>query len=159
MTTDKKTFGERISKSRIYEQAKGKASEIIKNPEKFRALLEKAEDKASAQGRGVLGEVWDTLATCLRMLKAYAGGQYREIPWKGLVAIVGAVIYFVMPLDFIPDFILGFGFVDDVALIAWTVKSIRTDIDRFAAWESDPLPQSETGPDENPAGKTQPAET
>lgn len=75
--------------------------------------------------------------TLFRMLRAYGSGAYKKIPFKTLIATVTSVVYFVMPLDFIPDILLLFGFMDDAALIAWTVKSIKTDIDQFSAWETD----------------------
>lgn len=151
MTMEKKAFAERVLKSRVFEQAKAKASDTVNNPEKLRALINNAGDKAARRGPGVLGEVWDALGTCLRMLAAYAKGEYREIPWKSLVALVAALIYFIMPVDVIPDFILGFGFADDIALIAWTVKSIKGDIDRFAAWEVGAPPEGSTKPGEEAA--------
>ncbi len=151
MPMDKKTFAERVLNSRVFEQAKVKATDTINNPEKLRSLIDSAGAKAARRGPGVLGEVWDTLRTCLRMLAAYTKGEYREIPWKSLVALVAALIYFVMPLDVIPDFILGFGFADDIALIAWTVKSIKGDIDRFAAWEAGAPSQCTAAPDKGAA--------
>jgi uncharacterized membrane protein YkvA (DUF1232 family) len=45
------------------------------------------------------------------------------------------VVYFVMPVDLIPDFIAGLGFVDDAALLARTMKSVKSDIDDFKTWE------------------------
>jgi len=134
---DKKSFEKRVSDSRFFRAAKLKAEGIAKNPELLNELIHKADKKAAEKGRSVLGEAWDSLATYFRMLRAYARGDYRVIPWKTLVAIVGAMVYFVMPLDFIPDFIFGFGFTDDVALILWTVKSIKGDIDNYTQWEKD----------------------
>lgn len=130
-----KSFEQRIYESRFFRSAKIKAEGISNNPDLLNDLIRKADGKASEKGRGVLGDAWGSLNTCFRMLGAYARGEYRKIPWKSLVAIVGALIYFVMPLDFIPDVILGLGFTDDVALILWTVNSIKGDIDQFSQWE------------------------
>lgn len=131
----KKNFEKRIYESRFFRDAKFKAEEISCNPKLLNDLIVKADKKALEKGRGVLGESLDTLMTFSRMLKAYAGGQYRKIPWKTVVAIVGAVVYFVMPLDFIPDFILGLGFTDDVALLLWTMKWFKSDVEEFSRWE------------------------
>src|SRR5687767_11133995 len=38
-----------------------------------------------------------------RIIKAYALGHYREIPWKSLLIVIAAVIYFVNPIDLLPD--------------------------------------------------------
>jgi len=132
----KATFEKRIYQSRFFKSAKQKAEGIANNPELLNDLIHKADKKAVEKGRTVLGDAWDSLNTCFRMLRAYARGSYRKIPWKSLVAVVGAIVYFLMPLDFIPDLIFGIGFADDVALILWTVKSIQGDIEMYTEWEA-----------------------
>ncbi|MDH3538339.1 MAG: YkvA family protein [Gammaproteobacteria bacterium] len=82
-----------------------------------------------------LAEIRESLQASIRLLRAYANGQYRDIPWESLVSIIAAIVYFVMPLDLIPDFILAFGLIDDAALLGWILSSVKKDIDRFAEWE------------------------
>ena len=72
----------------------------------------------------------------LRLLRAWSGGRYRDIPWSSLVSIIATVVYFVTPADLVPDFLLGWGFVDDAALLAWVLGSVRSDLDDFLAWEA-----------------------
>lgn len=144
----KENFEKRVSESRFFKTARVKAEEIINNPERLNDLLYEADKKAKSKGKGLMGEARDFLATAFRLLRAYATGQYRQIPWKSLMAVTAAVVYFVMPLDFIPDLILGFGFFDDAALMMWTFKSIRSDIDRFAMWEDGNKPSKICKPDE-----------
>ena len=55
--------------------------------------------------------------TFIRMIKAYLQGTYREIPWKTLVLLSTGLIYFIMPLDLIPDFIPVVGYLDELILI------------------------------------------
>ncbi len=131
----KKSFENRIFESRFFKDAKVKAEKIANDPELLNDLIHRADKKALEKGRSVLDEAWDSLVTCFRMLRAYTRGEYRKIPWKTLVAFVGALVYFVMPLDFIPDFIFGIGYTDDVALILWTVNSIKADIEKFSVCE------------------------
>ncbi|MBO6226630.1 MAG: DUF1232 domain-containing protein [Shewanella sp.] len=54
-----------------------------------------------------------------------------------MMMIVASVIYFVMPIDLVPDFIVGFGLLDDAALLGWTMKTFSADIDGFLEWESE----------------------
>ena len=131
----KKIEGENVAGSTSYQSAKSKAPEYAKDPDKLNDLLDRAARKAISS-KGPLTEVWNLLMTCLRLLRAYATGRYQDIPWGSLVSIIATVIYFVMPLDFIPDFLLGFGFIDDAALIGWILGSVKSDIDRFIEWES-----------------------
>lgn len=98
-------------------------------------LLDEALQKA-ASTRGRLAEVWDSLMACLRLLRAYASGRYRDIPWASLLSIIAAVTYFVMPVDLIPGFFLAFGFVDDAALIVWIMNAVKNDLDSFLEWEA-----------------------
>ncbi|MDH5598879.1 MAG: YkvA family protein, partial [Cyclobacteriaceae bacterium] len=72
----------------------------------------------------------------IRLVKAYASGKYRVIPWKKLVLLTGALVYFIMPLDFIPDFIPVTGFVDDFTVIIWVFNTLKTEIDEFVLWEN-----------------------
>jgi len=131
----KEMLEKRVFESRYFKNAKAKAENMINNPDRLQELLDEADLKAKTKGNSLAGEARDFLSTSFRLLRAYASGQYRQIPWKSLMAAVAAVVYFVMPLDVIPDFILGLGFFDDVALILWTLKSIRGDMDRFSNWE------------------------
>ena len=50
----------------------------------------------------------------------------RDTPWK-VKAILGiAILYLLSPFDLVPDWILGFGFLDDLTvisfLVAWAIN-------------------------------------
>ena len=77
-----------------------------------------------------------------RLLKAYALGKYREIPWKTLLLITAAVLYFVNPIDLIPDWIPGLGFTDDLGILMSVYSSITNEIDKFLTWEKSQVSQS-----------------
>jgi uncharacterized membrane protein YkvA (DUF1232 family) len=121
--------------SKAFNKAKSKAKDYVGNPEKLNELINNASKKANNK-KGPLDAVWTQLMACFRLIKAYAKGNYREISWTSLVMIVASVIYFVMPVDLIPDFILFSGLLDDAALLGWTVKTFSSDIDAFIEWES-----------------------
>ena len=53
------------------------------------------------------------------------------------IAIAGALAYVVFPVDMIPDFIPGVGFVDDVFVVGMVMKSISNEIERFKAYRSE----------------------
>jgi uncharacterized membrane protein YkvA (DUF1232 family) len=133
----KNFFAKQVYDSRFFKEAAQKARDISENPEQLNALLVQADKKAREKGRGALGESWDTLMTFSRMVKAYAAGNYRKVPWKTLVAVVGAIVYFIMPLDFVPDIILGLGFADDAALLLWIMRWFKKDMDEFLVWEEE----------------------
>jgi uncharacterized membrane protein YkvA (DUF1232 family) len=47
-------------------------------------------------------------------------------PVKAKGILIGALAYFILPLDVIPDFILGLGFTDDMAVLLTAFNVIRT---------------------------------
>lgn len=113
-----------------YKLFREKAAELAKDSAAANRLLDDAFKKAGQQGNK-LHQIKSDFTALLSMLKAYFSGDYKKIPWKSLVTALGAVIYFVNPMDLIPDFLLGVGFLDDAAVIAFCIKSIRGDIDDF----------------------------
>ncbi len=75
------------------------------------------------------------LITGMEMLKSYIKGQYREIPWQSIVLFVGSLIYFLNPLDFIPDFIPLKGLIDDVTVLSFVLGSLKGDLEKFQKWK------------------------
>ena len=83
----------------------------------------------------VLSAVWDDLRTMLRLLIRWADQSYRRVSWTPLLLIVGAVLYFVVPVDVVPDTLGALGFVDDVTVISTVVERVRHELERFRTWE------------------------
>jgi uncharacterized membrane protein YkvA (DUF1232 family) len=114
-----------------------RAAQYARDPEKLKDLTRKAQKRAeSARGDGVLKDFWDGLMTLVRLVRAYAKGDYRQVPWQTLIFTVAAVLYFLMPIDVIPDFLVGLGYVDDAAVIAWLMNAARSEIEKFRRWET-----------------------
>lgn len=57
---------------------------------------------------------------------AYYCAFDRATPLKARAILLAALAYFVMPFDVIPDFILGLGFTDDMAVLFTALNVIRT---------------------------------
>lgn len=69
------------------------------------------------------------------MLRDYWQGNYRNVPWKSIAAMVGALIYVLNPLDLIPDMLIGIGFLDDAGVVAACLALVESDLLRYAAWK------------------------
>ncbi len=81
----------------------------------------------------------------IRLTKAFAKGEYRQVPWKSVVLAAVGLLYFVTPIDLIPDVIVGTGFLDDAIVVAYVLKAIRDDLSKFEDWEaSHALPDPDT---------------
>lgn len=48
----------------------------------------------------------------------------NEVPLKAKSLIVGALSYFILPIDALPDFLPLLGYTDDLSIIAATVKNL-----------------------------------
>jgi len=70
-----------------------------------------------------------------RLTKAYATGRYRNIPWKSLLVVLAAFLYFINPFDLVPDALPVLGLSDDFSVLLWVYNSIKTEIDKFLIWE------------------------
>ncbi len=70
-----------------------------------------------------------------RLLKAWALREYRDVSWKTIVVVTGAILYFVSPLDAIPDITPALGFMDDLGVLAWAFEAVGDDVERFLKWE------------------------
>lgn len=124
----------------ITERAVRRADRIAQDPERALTLLDTARKKAE-RSRDSIKKVWNYVGALIRMLRAHFNRTYRELPWRSAVVGLAAVVYFVAPLDLIPDFLLG-GFVDDAAVIMFVVRQIQKDLDAFLAWESEQLAEN-----------------
>ncbi len=107
---------------------------MIKDVSKVTLLLRNAVSKAD-KNKSLLKKVWSDLMTLFRLIRAYISGEYRDVPWQTIVFALAAVIYFVNPLDLIPDAIPFFGFIDDSSVIGFVIYSISGDLKRFLEWE------------------------
>lgn len=126
----------RILKSIFFKKATGKAGRYAKNSARLLELLKEVVGKLQTVGvKGNLAEFQTSVLLLMRMVKSYASGEYKQLPWKSLVSIVAVLIYFVSPIDLIPDFLPVIGITDDVALVLWLIKTLGSDIRKFADWE------------------------
>lgn len=71
-----------------------------------------------------------------RMIAAYARGEYRSMPATTIISLAAAALYFINPLDLIPDALVGIGLTDDLAVLTWVYRSAAQDIKKFLDWEA-----------------------
>ena len=124
-----------LLKSSAYKKASLLVKESLKNSEAISALIKSAQEKAFNHKNGRLADLFSSISACFRLLKHYVSGEYRDISLQSITLIVASIIYFVMPFDVVPDFIFGFGFADDAALLGWTFRSVANDLKKFIDWE------------------------
>jgi uncharacterized membrane protein YkvA (DUF1232 family) len=62
------------------------------------------------------------------LLTAYYCAFDRETPFHVKAALVGALAYFVVPYDVLPDVLPVLGFADDAAVLAGAIRMVATHI-------------------------------
>ncbi len=85
----------------------------------------------------VQGDFWPKLAQNLSRLPfadevvaAYYCAFDPATPLKVKGILVAALAYFILPFDVIPDFLLGIGFTDDIAVLLAAIKVVRGSINQ-----------------------------
>ena len=89
-----------------------------------------AEDRESVRQRFwiKLKKVAAKLPFTEDLLAAYYCAFDRETPRHVQVALLGAIAYFILPFDFIPDMMPVIGFTDDAAILATAIRLVATHI-------------------------------
>jgi uncharacterized membrane protein YkvA (DUF1232 family) len=117
---------------------RSRAALLVRTPADISALALRATQKLGGSAGLSLSAVREELASLIALLRAYADGSYRRVSSRTLTAIGVAVLYFVSPLDLVPDFILGLGLLDDAAVIGYVFNMVRNDVREFVAWQRGP---------------------
>ncbi|WP_268800082.1 YkvA family protein [Pseudomonas huanghezhanensis] len=104
------------------------------------ALLFAVARKGAGEGNR-LGKLKDDLKLLQALCLAYWRGQYRAISPKAILSVVAGLMYFLSPLDAIPDWIPGLGMLDDIAVLAWVMKSLEVELSAFRVWREKQSPE------------------
>lgn len=120
----------------VFRRTLGVARKVVRRRMRVLALVRTAYRQLARQQD--LGEkIRSDLNILLRLARAWSTGRYRSLPWKSVLYVVAAILYFVNPVDLIPDVLVGIGFVDDAAVLAAVVGAVHKDLQNFNRWEFD----------------------
>ena len=91
--------------------------------------------KSDADERKIRTKFWKTFKKAANhipfsedLVASYYCALDPQTPHRTKMVLISALAYFILPLDWIPDFILGVGFTDDVAVLTAAIAAIRTSI-------------------------------
>ena len=108
-----------------------KAEGYAQDKEKLGGLLNEAVNKA--QKKGPLEEIWENLQLLFGIVRDWMSGEYKEVPTGSIILIIIGLLYFVSPIDLIPDFLPG-GIIDDAVVLGFIIKQIISDLDKYKQW-------------------------
>lgn len=95
----------------------GPADELAKDPERLRKRFWTKFKRVVA-----------SLPFAEDLLTVYYCAFDRETPRHVQVSLLGAIAYFVLPFDFIPDVLPVLGFTDDAAVLATAIRIVSSHI-------------------------------
>jgi uncharacterized membrane protein YkvA (DUF1232 family) len=110
------------------------AEDLIADARRLSGVLDAGVKKMNTHSTA-LASIFADLQLIFRLVRAWAKGEYPDISKRSLVILIGALVYFLMPFDAIPDFIPGIGYLDDAAVIAMALTAVKAEIEKFRAWE------------------------
>tara|TARA_B100000676_G_scaffold264944_1_gene277610 strand:+ start:170 stop:571 length:402 start_codon:yes stop_codon:yes gene_type:complete len=117
-------------------EAARRAERILRSATASRWLA-KAVFNRSEQLQRRLGEAAQQLKLLAQLLLDWSTGRYQDVPWGALLTIAGALVYFLMPLDAIPDPIIALGLLDDIGVLAKAWQLAGNDIARYQKWRGE----------------------
>ena len=76
------------------------------------------------------------LKLALGLVIDYSKGNYRNVKKFDILLIVAGFLYLLNPADIVPDFILFFGFVDDLSVLTYIVKKLDKELEKYDKWKN-----------------------
>jgi uncharacterized membrane protein YkvA (DUF1232 family) len=71
----------------------------------------------------------------MELVDDFRAGTYRKIPWHSVAVSAGAILYAASPADVLPDIVVGFGLLDDIAVAAFAANVIRKDLTEYCKFK------------------------
>jgi uncharacterized membrane protein YkvA (DUF1232 family) len=120
-------------KNKFFIRAFENAKRMFSSKEKVLETLDTAFQKSIdlENNSNEISSLTEKVKLFILMIRSYVKGEYREVPFKSILLIFAGLIYFINPFDLIGDFIPGIGYIDDIGLILWILKSVEEDVNRF----------------------------
>ncbi len=119
-------------KKKIFKEAK----KTINDEKKLSQIVSKAIAKLKnlAANSPEWKELQSKVRVLIKMMKSQVSGEYKAFSTSSLLLVVFALLYFITPIDAIPDFIPGIGLMDDASILLLIYKRLSKDIDAYLAW-------------------------
>lgn len=116
----------------LYNRNSANAEAVLKDENKMDRFLQKLEKKLKTVP--VAGNALAYVPLMMSLVRSYVKKEYTEPPVTTMISIVMALLYFLSPIDLIPDTIPGAGYIDDAVIISGCLALARTDLEDYRIW-------------------------
>ena len=120
---------------RRYGDYERRADGLVSSKERLKNLATQAVRKLSGTASMRIDRVREELILCIALVRSWMHGEYDGVSRQTIVAVTAALLYFVVPLDVIPDFLIGVGFIDDASVVGYVMTMLAAEMDTFRRWQ------------------------
>ncbi len=110
------------------------AKQVFKNKDRLNRVIH--EYKATTSKVDLFKKISRELMLALGLVMDYSKGNYRGVKKKDIILIVAGFLYLLNPADIIPDFVLFFGFFDDLSVLTYIVKKLDKELEKYDVWKN-----------------------
>lgn len=83
----------------------------------------------------LLGRLYQSLKLLIPLIWDFVRGRYRDVSVRSIVIFVSALVYILSPFDFLPDYMIGLGQLDDAAILGLVLYFLEKDLLKYKRWK------------------------
>lgn len=117
----------------ILKNGNTKAEKILNDKEKMNEFLKRLENNLN--NTTLEGEKFQKIPELIELLKRYVDYEYTEISQKSITTIICTLLYWLAPIDVIPDTTPGIGYDDDNMIMDTCLKQIGIELKEYQEWK------------------------
>ena len=122
---------------RVYDKCATKANKVLANKKKISKCIRKARkifERLHNLPR--FNTLSNNICNFCDLLSDYFDGTYKNLPLSTIVAILAGLLYLVLPIDCLADFIPVLGWLDDAAVLGFVVVAEQNDVKEYLDWKA-----------------------
>ena len=110
------------------------ANQVFKNKNRLNRVIEESMSKTNKMD--MFKKISRELKLAFGLVIDYSKGNYRDVKKIDILLIVAGFLYLLNPVDIVPDFLLFFGFLDDLSVLTFIVKKLDKELEKYNDWKN-----------------------
>ena len=137
MAVEKKQPKLKSRYKRLYDKFTTKANKLLTNKKKISNCIKKARKIFERLHNLPRFDAFsNNICNFCDLLSDYFDGTYKNLPLSTIVAILAGLLYLILPIDCLADFIPILGWIDDAAVLGFVVVAEQNDVREYLAWKA-----------------------
>ncbi|MBE6762813.1 MAG: DUF1232 domain-containing protein [Ruminococcaceae bacterium] len=121
----------------IYDKCAVKAKKLLPNKKKLSKIIKKARRIFERLHNIPRFDVFSkNICDFCDLITDYLDGTYTKLPLSTIVAAVAGLLYLVLPIDVLADFVPVLGWLDDAAVLAFVIHTEQNEVQEYLEWKS-----------------------